>query len=301
MNKKLFSLIIIAVLGCYACKPETKKTSESWDEGQVNIVADSNLKVVLEPLVTIYEHYFPKAKIDFQYASEDKVIQDFKQNNNNVIATNRLLDENELHNAAIAQGVTIGEYTFAYDAVAVIANKDFKDSVFKIENISSILQNKNIQLVFDNPKSGIARLLMQLSQTPATDFKNALALQSSTDLLNYIAAHQNAIGFIPFHLLSNNYENETQYILNHFKVLNVSYKEVTTAISQQSIADAKYPLIRPITIYIGRCSEQVIKGFTGFLLKRQISKAILLSGLVPKNMPIRDVVVTDKFNPNGNK
>ncbi len=288
--------IVQFILACQS-NSKSKQANNDWNVGSIDIVADSNLQEVLQPLVVIYQNYFPKAHINFIYTPEDIAIQHFKTKKNRAIAISRLLDENELNNASIAQEVEIEKITFAYDAIAVIANKDFADSVFTIEQTQTLLNNKQTQLVFDNPKSGIARTLMQISQSNKDDFKHAFALQNADEVIEYVRRNKNAIGFIPFNLLSNKFEQKAQFIRTNFKILPVSFKNKISTISQQAIANEQYPLDRPISIYIGSCPELVIQGFTSFLLKRQISKAILLSGLVPKNMPVRDVVVSEEFNP----
>ncbi|MEZ5053933.1 MAG: substrate-binding domain-containing protein [Chitinophagales bacterium] len=299
-NKYIIFLSIFLIVQLFlACQSNTtsKQANNDWNVGSIDIEADSNLKDVLQPLVVIYQNYFPKAHINFIYTPEDITIQRFKTKKNRAIAISRLLDDNELNNASIAQDVELEKITFAYDAIAVITNKENVDSVFTIEQTKSRLNNKQTQLVFDNAKSGIARTLMQISQSSKDDFKQAYVLQNADEVIEYVRRNKNAIGFIPFNLLSNKFEQKAQFIRANFKILPVSYKNKVTAISQQTIANEQYPLDRPISIYIGSCPELVIQGFTSFLLKRQISKAILLSGLVPKNMPVRDIVVSEEFNP----
>ena len=171
-----------------------------------------------------------------------------------------------------------------------------------IENTASFLTTSTVaKLVFDNSKSGIARAIMQLSKTDPSLFKNAYSLNSVSDVLKYVSNNANAIGFIPYNLLSNRNEKEAQAIRANFKFLSVSYRDTITAISQESIAQQQYPLVRPISIYIGNCPDLAGQGFTNFLFKQQISKALLLSGLVPKNIPAREVNVTDEFNPEKTK
>jgi phosphate transport system substrate-binding protein len=284
-----------------SCKSsDNKKTNDKEDRntGSVVITADSNLSAVLEPLIPIYENFYPNAKVSFQYTSEDVAVSDFKSKKNSIIAIGKLLSPDEIDAAQFKQDSKVLENTFAYDAIAVIANKSCKDSVLDMEKIADYLtETSNTKLVFDNAKSGIAKTIMQLSKTSPAQFKNAYSLNSVKDVLKYIETNTNAIGFIPYNLLSNRNEKKAQYIRNTFKLLPVSYHNTTTTISQESIAYKEYPLVRPITIYIGNCPDLVGQGFTSFLFKRQISKALLLSGLIPKNIPTREVNVTDEFNP----
>lgn len=287
----------VSVISCNS-KNEKTATKEDWNTGSVIITADSNLSYILEPLIPVYENFYPNAKVSFQYTSEDAAISDFKNKKNTIIAVGRLFSKDEIDVAQHNQDAKVLENTFAYDAIAVIANKSCKDSVFILEDVSKYLSPGNTtKLVFDNSKSGIARTILQLSKTDPGVFKNAYALNSVTDVLKYVASNTNAIGFIPYNLLSNRNEKEAQYIRSSFKFLRVSYHDTITAISQESIAYREYPLVRPISIYIGNCPDLVGQGFANFLFKRQVSKALLLSGLVPKNIPSREVNVTDKFNP----
>ncbi|HRH56766.1 MAG TPA: substrate-binding domain-containing protein [Chitinophagales bacterium] len=295
----LYAMILFFCMsGCNSTEDKKNTNQEDWNSGSVVITADSNLSAVLEPLIPIYENFYPTAKVSFQYTSEDAAVSNFKTKKNTIIAIGRLLSADEIAKVQFIQDSKVLENTFAYDAIAVIANKSNKDSVLVLEKIADYLTlTNNTKLVFDNAKSGIAKTIMQLSKTSPAQFKNAYSLNSVKDVLKYLETNTDAIGFIPYNLLSNRNDKEAQYIRATFKFLPVSYQNTVTTISQESIAYKEYPLVRPITIYIGNCPDLVGQGFTSFLFKRQVSKALLLSGLVPKNIPAREVNVTDEFNP----
>lgn len=300
ITRFIISFIIAFIFIVCSCNSNNKTTNEfEWNKGNVVITADSNLRDILETLIPIYENFYPNANVSFQYTSEDVAISDFKNKKNTIIAIEKQLTPDEIAVAEHHQNAKVLENVFAYDAIAVISNKAFKDSFFAIENTAKYLNaSAAAKLVFDNAKSGIAKVIMHLSNTEPALFKNAYSLNSTTDVLKYVEANTNAIGFIPYNLLSNRNEKEAKYIRTTFKFLPVSYHDTITAISQESIAYREYPLVRPISIYIGDCPDLVGQGFANFLFKRQISKALLLSGLVPKNIPTREVNVTDEFNPN---
>lgn len=291
----LYLLLVLMVFSCHSGKQETVNDK---NHGSVVITADSNLQYILEQLVPVYENFYPGTKVSFSYTSEDIAISDFKHKKNTIIAVGRLLSPEEMANAEHNHDAKILENTFAYDAIAVIANKSFRDSVFSLEKTSSYLDgNSQIKLVFDNSKSGIAKSILRFSGTTPDAFKNAYSLASVSEVLKYVASNDNAIGFIPYNLLSNRNEKQAKEIRTSYKFLAVSYHDTITSISQESIAYQTYPLLRPISIYIGNCPELVGQGFTDFLFKRQIQKVLLLSGLVPRNIPTREVNVTDEFNP----
>lgn len=269
-----------------------------WNNGSVTITADSNLRFVLEQLVPIYENFYPKASVKFNYTSEDKAISEFTSKTNTIVAVEKQLTSAEMQSATFHQDAKIMENIFAYDAIAVIANIAYTDSVFDINKTAQYLQpSSTTKLVFDNAQSGIAKIILQRSGVPAADFKNAYALHDIADVLKYVAENKNAIGFIPYNLVSNRNEQEAKYIRSTYKFLAVTYKNNTIALSQENIANQKYPLIRPIVLYIGNCPDVVGQGFANFLFGRQISKALLLSGLIPASIPVREVVVTEEFHP----
>lgn len=292
----LFISIVILTSGCHSSS--NKKNIYDWNNGSVVIMADSNLKNILEPLIPIYENFYPKASVQFQYTTEDDALKGFLNNKYTIVAMEKQFTDAETQQATQVQDAKIMENIFAYDAIAVIANKSFKDSVFTVEKMNDFLQPSSpIKLVFDNTKSGIAKKLLQLSAIPADVFKNAYSLNSITEVLKYISTNTNAIGFIPYNILSDRNEEEAKKIRNGFKFLSVSYKNKTTALSQENIATQTYPLIRPVVLYIGNCPDYVGQGFANFLFSRQVSKALLLNGLVPKSIPVREVQVTESFNP----
>ena len=64
--KKLYYLIgltLSILLFFTSCISKNENKNNDWNVGQIEIVADSNLQEILDPLVVVYENYFPNAKM----------------------------------------------------------------------------------------------------------------------------------------------------------------------------------------------------------------------------------------------
>lgn len=292
---------IIILLLTSSCNTQNKTEQQHINErhkGNFVITADINLRYILEQLASIYHIYYPDANISFKYTTEDDAVSNFKLKKNDIIAVEKLLSPDEIANAQFHHQAKVLENIFAYDAIAIISNKQNSDSIFILDKLENYLNDKSKKIVFDNKQSGIAKQLMQYSNTSAEAFKNAYAVNSVNEVLQFIEHNNDAIGFIPYNSFSNRNEKTAQQIRTQFNILPISYHDTMYTLSQESIATQNYPLIRPIVLYIGNCPELVAQGFANFIFGKQISKALLLSGLVPKNIPIREVIVTEEFHPN---
>jgi phosphate transport system substrate-binding protein len=245
----------------------------------------------------VYENSFPQATINFQYKNEEELVRDFVAGRAKVIIISRELSPAENQEAAVNQKIEIREHIFAYDAVAVIAGKNYKDSVLAIEKIPEfLLLHTSTKLIFDNAYSGIAKQVMQLCQVNPSAFKYAFVVKNPQEVIDYVSNDPHAVGFIPFNYISNSYEQSDLNNRQKIKLLGLSQKDTVYKLSQENIAYSYYPLKRPLNIILGNSPDLVGIGFTNFLHRTQAAKILLKSGLVPKFLPVRKVVVREELN-----
>ena len=277
----------------------TDSTSNSWNMGKITIATDENLKDITEQLTQIYEHENTQAAVALKFQPEDKIVHDFMNGTVRSMIISRTLTNNERAVSKQNQQVEIEENIFAYSAVALIANRSFKDSVIDITSIKNYLQpGSSTRLVFDNKQSGIPKLIMQKTGIGPELFKNALVVNNSDEVVDYVRRTSNAIGFISFNGISDTYDARAKEILSSVKLLAIRRNDSTFPISQESIYDFAYPLQYPINIVLGNNPELVGKGFTNFLCREKASKILLKAGLVPRFMATRRIIVHDTLKIN---
>lgn len=298
-NTKFFLIIFFGLILFSSCQTKTSaknETTSEWNSGTIIIATDENLQNIAEQLSQIYEHDNPKAHIKFNYQAQDKIIDDFVNGKISSMLISRTLTKNEKDISTQNQKTATVENVFGYNAVALIANPKFNDSVFDIKKLSDYLQpNSAVKLVFDNKQSGIARYIMQLANVDPALFKNALAVNNAQEVMEYVQRNQASVGFISFNQISNRDVSETKSILSSLKILDVKRNDTIYEVSQESIYSFTYPLQQSMNIVLGRNPELVGTGFTNFLTKERAAKILLRAGLVPANMPARRVEVRDEL------
>lgn len=302
MNNKIkfHSFLLFIVLALSSCKTKNKNVvKDEWNTGSIAIAADENLKEVVEQLALIYEHEYSEAKINFNFEPQDKIISDFLNGKITSMIVNRNLTKEEIELGTQNQQTKVVENILAYNAIALIANKTYKDSVIDLSNIKNYLeQNATTKLVFDNTKSGIAKFILEKEKLDISLFKNALVVNNANEVIDFVTRNNTSIGFIPFNYISNTHSIKAKDILSKIKTLAIIDSNKTYSLSQQSLYDFQYPLYQSITVVLGKNPETVGTAFVNWLVKERAAKVLLKSGLIPYYMPIRNINVKDELEIN---
>ncbi len=304
-NKNLLSTAVylfLTSLLLFSCKmklSEKDGISNEWNSGTITIATDENLKDIMQQLVQIYEFEQKNAKVILNFQPQDKIINDFINGDIKSMIISRNLTEAETATSQQNQTVKITAQTFAYNAVVLIAHKNFRDSLLDIRSLKDYLNPaSSTKLVFDNQRSGIAKLVMQKASIDKALFKQALVVNNALEVVDFVAANTHAIGFIPFNLISDEDDKNTATILSKVKVLNIQQGATVAAISQESIYAFSYPLQQSLTIVLGNNPELTGRGFSNFLCREKASKILLKAGLVPRFMPTRRINILDNIKSN---
>ncbi len=281
MMKNKILLIFILLFLLLSCN---SKKSTTYTEGELKIYADTNLVYLLEQFIPVFQNIYPKIRLNFVYKKEKDLLEDYFNNiTDNIILSRRLL-ENEISYADQHKNSPSSQYTFAYDAIAVIANKLNSDSVFDISKY------KEYNLLFDDKKSGIIETIFHDSIRKL----NANILGSTNGIISYLQNEQRAIGFVPFNLISNQYDSNIKTMMSKLKVLKVKHGATVIELNQENVFQDAYPFCREITIISTKSMTSKQKLFSRFLFKERASKLILHSGVIPAKIPQVEINIIDK-------
>ncbi len=290
-------LIISMILSCNTNNKSAGK--DTWNTGTITIATDENLKEITEQLVQIYEHDYENAKIILDFQPQDKIIQDFLNGDIKSMIVNRVLSNKEIKLSNQNQKAKIVENILAFNAIALIVNKKFKDTILTISDLKNyLLPNAAVKLVFGNNKSGIPKHILQKGNLDISLFKNALLVNNTSDVIEYVKRNDASIGFIPFNYISDSHTSSAKDILSKVKTLRIQDNNIISSVSQESIYNNSYPLLQQITIVLGNNPEIVGTAFVNWLCKERAAKILLKAGLVPRFMPKRNIIVQDEIKTN---
>lgn len=292
MKKNSILLVFLTLLGLFlwSCKEKVSST-----ENKAVIYCDQDFKYVMELQREVYEADAVNEKIFIQYMSGEEVLQNLLNGKAQVAIIGRSLTEQETKFVLKVDSVYPKEHLMAKDAVALVTGKS---SPLQNLNYAQFLDdlktgNSPYNLVFDSKQSGVVRSFDFLTNTNA---KTLFALDSIEAVIDYLNAHDNAIGFLPYAKFSDEFNPEMQKLLTKVKIIPLDItdsvgQELRISASQSEIALNDYPLIRPINYIIAKPRETVSRNFINFLYKNRGAKVFLKAGLIPAIMPGRDIII----------
>jgi phosphate transport system substrate-binding protein len=296
----LFFIGLYLFLQSCGQKSKTPDFSRFTSDSSIMVV-DESLQPITDEELYIFKALNKKAHPQVTYAPENIVVNRLLQDSTRVIVIGRDLDTAEyktLVNRNLRPRIT----RFAIDAIAIIVNKTSTDTNITVSEIKKMLngqakQNKNI--VFDNPNSGLVRYLKDLSGNKSLQEKNIFSLKSNKDAIKYVAQHPDAIGIVDFSWL-NDPDKDYADAVDNVKIAGVKDDtgnkpsgEYFTP-SQTTLALKQYPLAR--NLYIVNCAGNMSLGmeFDFFVRSDQGQRIIGVSGLLPDNIPDRQVQIVKK-------
>jgi phosphate transport system substrate-binding protein len=245
------------------------------------------------------------------YKPEYDVINDFMNDSVKVVVTSRKLSDYQIQ--TLRDTLIIARTsTYAYDALALITNRANTDSLIKYNTVKDIFLGKvkswkdvneksklgDINVIFDNNKSGNIRYFKELFNIKDSLSKNFFAVKSNEEVINYVSRNPNSLGIISVNWISDKNDSLTMSFIKKINVLAISQQFVNDGSyyrpHQGFIYDKSYPFVREIYLISRETFSGLGSGFVNWACGEQGQRVVLKSGLVPATMPIRLVQMKRK-------
>lgn len=305
MNKfKVFFVVFGALIILQSCKqkPQAVAKQDSITAGEATFTADESCQPIVDEEKYVFSQLNDKAKIKILYRSENDVLRLLLNDSIRLAILARDLHPDEL-NLLKSRNLPPDVHRFAIDAITLIVNKASNDTLISVGEIKKMLNGKtktNVNIVFDNGNSSLARYLKDFSGSPSFKLKNIFALKNNKEVIKYVSEHQEAIGITGFSWL-NDPDNDYKDAVDNVKIVSVKDETSKTAPnqyfkpSQSTLALKQYPLIRGL--YVINCTGRwgLGTGFAYFLVNEQGQRVILRSGILPDSIPHRDINIKHTF------
>jgi phosphate transport system substrate-binding protein len=270
-------LLVIFLFYFVSCKDDKVKkvVGDSPQNGTIEISVDESFEPVIREQIAMYEASNPGTKINAQYKSEAACLKDFFNDSVNrmVIVTRGLTDKEEKYMISKI-GFNPGWNAIASDAVAIVININSKDTLFTMESLQQQLLgkvNKNQTLVFDGISKTSTARFVQDSVLKGQPYDTAVvrAVKNSDEVLEYVATHPTAIGFVGINRIGNP-ENIAQVaMLKRVKLAylrcDICQYQPYILPAQETILNRRYPLVRGLYYLIKENYKGLGGGFVAFL------------------------------------
>jgi phosphate transport system substrate-binding protein len=312
INKHLpFSryLTILFILVLVSCgEGGTTRKDESPTRGKIKISVDESFQPLMDSEVFTFTHLYRNASITPMYKPEYDVINDFMSDSVKVMVTSKKLSDYQiqyLRDTLIVARTT----TFAYDALALVTNKQNPDTLIKYNAIKNIFLGKakkwkdinpeskhgDIRVIFDNSKSGNIRYFKQLFEIKDTLGNNFFAVNNNAEVINFVSRNPDAIGIVSVNWISDRDDSTSMSFTRKVNIVAVSQQYINDGSYyrpyQGSIYDKSYPFVREIYLISRETFVGLGSGFINWACGEQGQRIVLKSGLVPATMPIRLVQI----------
>jgi phosphate transport system substrate-binding protein len=298
--------ILFIMVSCNSGKP--KEHPETPTSGDIKISVDESYKPVIDAEVNTFTMLYTRAKVKPEYKPEYDVVNDYMNDSVKVIVTSRKLSDSQVKylrdNLIIARTIT-----FAYDALALITNKENQDTLITYNNIKNIFSGQikswkeintkskldKISVIFDNNKSGNIRYFREVFGMTDTLGKNFYAVNNNAEVIDFVSRNRDAIGIISVNWISDKDDSLSMSFVKKVNVVAVSQEFINDGSYyrpyQGSIYDKSYPFVREVYLITRETFKGLGSGFIQWATGEQGQRIVLKSGLVPATMPIRLVQI----------
>ena len=298
-------LLIVMLAGCRD-RDKTGRILDSPTSGFIKIAVDESLRPLIEAEVATFEGLYPKADIEALYYPEADAIDALMSDSVRVaVVTRRFTAEEKAYFKNIR--ITPTELDVAISAVALIIHRNNRDSLINMDQLRAILEGKinlwsqlgsknkaGIEIVFDNPNSGLIRHLKDSVANVRTLPANTFAVENNEAVIDHVSQNENALGLIGLEWISDKDDSTSNSFLERIRVMSVAGDSTHFKPYQAYIALKYYPLSRRITLLSREARSGLGTGFMAFVASEGGQRIILKAGLVPVTMPLRVVEINRK-------
>ena len=309
---KLRNLIYILLAGLFislaSCTGGGSAPKETPTSGNIKILVDESFKPLIETEVSTFMGLYMNASIKPVFKPEVDVVNDFMADSSQVMITTWKLTEDQikyLRDTLIYPRTA----TFAWDAIALVINKDNPDSLITFDEVKDIFKGRitdwnqidkksklgQVRVVFDNPRSGNIRYFKDRFDIKGQLPENFYAKKSNPEVIDFVENNKDAIGIVSANWISDKDDSLSRAFTNRIKVVAVSQQysdeDAFYRPKQGNIYDKSYPFVREIYIISRETFWGLGSGFMNFACAETGQRIVLKSGLVPATMPIRLVQI----------
>ncbi len=208
-------LLALLAFGC-GSNTATDRTTDTPTSGRISMAVDEGYRPVIEAELDVFDSIYGQAKIDARYLPENEAVKLLLDDSLEVAILSRRLNAEE-EKYFQSKGFTPKWTKLAWDGLAVILNPANRDTTLTVAQVADILSGKvtkwakidpkstlgAIQVVFDNPNSGLVRFAKDSILRGAALSPTAFALKNNPEVIRHVAANKGAIGIIGLNWLSD--------------------------------------------------------------------------------------------------
>ncbi len=314
-NNFLFYMVLSLNLILLSCSNSEVGEIDTPTQGNITVITDNTFEQVIKSEVETFTSLYKDAHIKLISLPEQKALEQFINDSSRVLFISRELKKDEIEFIE-KRGFGYKAYKVAVDAIAIIVNKNNKDTLFLFDDIKDIITGKKrkwnevfkngmsseIIPIFDNANSSTVRYFMDLFGIDK--IPNAYAAKDARDLIEKVKENKNSIGFLGVNWISDKDDPQGLKFLSSVRVAEIMPADTTQNVEfdyykpyQAYLALKYYPFRRYIYAIQKEPYRGLGYGLISFILSQPGQNIIKKEGLLPTKAYIRLVKVEhENFN-----
>ncbi|HMQ48831.1 MAG TPA: substrate-binding domain-containing protein [Saprospiraceae bacterium] len=267
----------------------------------LNISAQSDLKALLDPLLTAFKANHQAVSIAAKYADKDQLLADLSSGKTHLICLPTDLTTAEIQTLE-QQSLSVSQQRMALDApVFIIHSSNVNDKATR-QQLQSLLTGSTeawplafegteqaIQLVFDDHSD--AAWLQHLSQDICAGealLKSEMPISSTESVAQFVVDNVNAVGILHF---SEWTQVKSAYPLVVAMQLEQEGGNQFVAPEASAIAQKSYPFIREFYLIQSSGASSLEDAFISFMTSVEGQKAVAETGMTPASALLKKVAL----------
>ena len=301
--------IFIGILTSCDTSVKNSFQDNSPTSGELNVYFDEGLQKHVNNQAYTFEAMYNRASLRLFPSTETEAIHALYNDSCEAIVISRLLNPKEKE--AFASKKYDPKYSLvAKSGVALICNTQMPLSRIRYSDVLAILKNGNtvvdslgnvlsVSVLIDKGGSSVNSYLSDSLLNGAALPSYCTSLNSSTQTINYVASHSNALAFIDFAWLSDT--DDSIYNANKEKIrilaIGTRFDEHRfEKPNQSSFKLNTYPFCRNVYVMRKTGDFTLAKGFESFVAGPKGQLIFLKQGLLPGRQGERSVHVNLETN-----
>lgn len=309
----LVGLTLIAVL-LFSCKSKTKdERTDTYSSGAISFASDESFSPIIDEQIDIFQAIYQEATVKPIYTNELEAVNMLLDGKVWLAITTRDYSASEMENLKKRRFMP-RSIKLAYDGLALIVNKENKDTCITVNDIKRILTGQakkwsdvypnsrlgELDVVFDNSKSSTVHFCVDslLGGKPINS-PNIEAVKKSAEVIDYVSKHKNAIGIIGSNWLNDKRDTTNVTFKKEITVMGVSKMQTATIENswkpyQYYLYNGNYPMRRTVYALLNDTRTGLPSGFTQFMATQKGQLIFMKAGLLPARgvFNVREVNVT---------
>ncbi|HQQ92986.1 MAG TPA: substrate-binding domain-containing protein [Bacteroidia bacterium] len=302
---RFFSFLLFTLL-LLSCRQDEKGApiENTPTSGELRICYDEGLEKHARNQAFTFEGIYYRARLHLKASSNAQAIRALYQDSCELVFISRLLNIQE-QKAFASQSYDPKYSLVAKTGLAFICNAQSTIKFLRLSQIDGLLhQSNNIQdslgietpvtLLIDKSNSSLAEYLKDSLMHGGLLPQYLNAMGSSTETINYVATHKNALALIDFAWLSDIDDSISIANRSAIRILPVETrfdKHRYEMPNQSSFKLNTYPFIRPVYVMRKTGDFTLAKGFESFVAGPKGQLIFLKQGLLPGRQGERSVHV----------